>query len=73
MAILILLKKLIDYAKKDANFEAVKFQKRDINLVYTKEYLDLTEKSPLGTTQRQQKEGLEFANKNIKSLDEYCK
>ena len=40
-------KKLIDYAK-DANFDAVKFQKRDINLVYTKEYLDRLEKVPGG-------------------------
>ena len=36
-------KRLIDFAK-EANFDAVKFQKRDINLVYTKKYLDLKEK-----------------------------
>ena len=65
-------KKLIDYAK-DANFDAVKFQKRDINLVYTKEYLDSARESPWGTTQRQQKEGLEFAEQEYKIIDEYCK
>ena len=33
-------KKLIDIAK-EANFDAVKFQKRDVNLVYSKEILEL--------------------------------
>ena len=36
-------KKLIDIAK-EANFDAVKFQKRDVNLVYSKEILDSLEK-----------------------------
>lgn len=44
---------------------AVKFQKRSIDLVHTKELLDSPRESPWGTTQREQKEGLEFG------LDEY--
>ena len=50
-------KELIKTAK-EAGFDAVKFQKRDINLVYSKEILDTPRESPWGTTTRQQKEGL---------------
>ena len=65
-------KKLIDNAKK-ANFDAVKFQKRDINVVYTKEFLDSHRESPWGDTQRDQKEGLEFSEQEYDELDDYCK
>ncbi len=44
-------KQLIDVAK-DAGADAVKFQKRTIDLVYTKEMLDSLRQSPWGTTQR---------------------
>jgi N-acetylneuraminate synthase len=65
-------KKLIDLAKKyDCNF--VKFQKRDINVVYTPETLAQFRESPWGTTQRQQKEGLEFGKKQYDEIDRYCK
>lgn len=37
-----------------------KFQKRTINIVHSKEYLDSPRESPWGTTQREQKEALEF-------------
>ena len=47
-------KKLILNAK-EANFDAVKFQKRDINLVYSKEIIDSPRESPWGKTQRDQK------------------
>ena len=53
-------KKLIDHAS-EANFDAVKFQKRDIDIVYTKEFLDSPRESPWGNTQRDQKKGLEFS------------
>ena len=56
-------KRLIDFAK-EANFDAVKFQKRDINLVYTKKYLTPKEKVH-GETQRHQKEGLKSLEKRI--------
>ena len=65
-------KKLISYAS-DAGFNAVKFQKRDINTVYTKEFLDSPRESPWGKTQRDQKMGLEFNENDYKIIDEYCK
>ncbi len=65
-------KQLIDVAK-DAGADAVKFQKRTIDLVYTKEMLDSPRESPWGTTQRAQKEGLEFGKKEYDEIDAYCK
>jgi len=65
-------KQLIDVAK-DAGADAVKFQKRTIDLVYTKEMLDSPRQSPWGTTQRAQKEGLEFGIKEYNEIDAYCK
>ena len=67
-----LAKKLID-SSADANFDAVKFQKRDINLVYSEELLNSKRESPWGTTQREQKEGLEFSEKEYLEIDSYCK
>jgi N-acetylneuraminate synthase len=65
-------KQLIDVAKL-AGADAVKFQKRTIDLVYTKEMLDSLRESPWGTTQREQKEGLEFGLDEYKEIDVYCK
>ena len=65
-------KKLIDNAKL-AGFDAVKFQKRDVNLVYSKEILDTPRKSPWGETTRQQKEGLEFSFEQYELINDYCK
>jgi len=65
-------KKLIDGAA-DVGCDAVKFQKRDIDLVYTKELLDSPRESPWGTTQREQKEGLEFGFDEFNEIDSYCK
>jgi N-acetylneuraminate synthase len=65
-------KQLIN-AASDAGFDAVKFQKRTINKVYTKEFLDAPRESPWGTTQRDQKEGLEFSANDYKVIDSYCK
>ena len=65
-------KKLIDEAKK-SNFDAVKFQKRDIDLVYSKEILDTPRESVWGTTTREQKMGLEFNESEYNEIDEYCK
>ncbi len=65
-------KQLIDVAKI-AGADAVKFQKRNIDLVYTKELLDSPRESPWGTTQREQKEGLEFGLDEYKEIDTYCK
>ena len=65
-------KKLINMAK-ECGVDAVKFQKRTIDIVYTKELLDSPRQSPWGTTQRQQKEGLEFGKKEYDEIDSYCK
>jgi N-acetylneuraminate synthase len=67
-----LAKKLID-SSVNANFDAVKFQKRDINLVYSEDLLNSKRESPWGTTQRKQKEGLEFSEKEYSEIDAYCK
>jgi N-acetylneuraminate synthase len=65
-------KKLIDSAV-NAGCDAVKFQKRDINKVYTQEFLDSHRESPWGTTQREQKAGLELGEDEYKEIDQYCK
>jgi N-acetylneuraminate synthase len=65
-------KQLIDVAK-DAGADAVKFQKRTIDLVYTREFLDSPRESPWGTTQREQKEGLEFGLAEYQEIDRYCR
>ena len=65
-------KELIDLSK-EAGFDAVKFQKRDINIVYTKEMLDSPRESPWGKTQRDQKQGLEFNEEEYNEIDNYCK
>ena len=65
-------KELIDVAV-DTGADAVKFQKRAIDLVYTQEFLDGTRESPWGTTQREQKEGLEFGLDDYTEIDKYCK
>ena len=67
-----LAKKLIDVAAL-AGCDAVKFQKRTVDKVYTKEYLDGYRESPWGTTQRAQKEGLEFGEEEYWEIDKYCK
>ncbi|CAN1644194.1 SpsE Sialic acid synthase [Candidatus Nanopelagicaceae bacterium] len=67
-----LAKQLID-AASDAGFDAVKFQKRTIDLVYTPEFLESPRESPWGTTQRDQKEGLEFSEAQYREIDAYCK
>jgi N-acetylneuraminate synthase len=65
-------KKLIDLAVS-SGCDAVKFQKRTVNKVYSKEVLDGPRESPWGTTQREQKEGLEFSIADYKIIDKYCK
>ena len=65
-------KKLIDMAK-DCGCDAVKFQKRTIDIVYSKEFLDSPRESPWGTTQRAQKEALEFGKEEYDIIDDYCR
>lgn len=65
-------KKLIDWAYL-SGCDAVKFQKRTIDKVYTQDYLNSYRESPWGTTQREQKEGLEFGKEEYDIIDAYCK
>ena len=67
-----LAKKMIEESK-NAGADLVKFQKRDINLVYSKEILDQKRESPWGTTNREQKIGLEFGKKEYDEIDSFCK
>ena len=65
-------KELIDVAK-EAGADCVKFQKRDINQVYTQEFLNSPRESQWGTTQREQKLGLEFSADEYQEIEDYCK
>tara|TARA_R100000664_G_scaffold17057_1_gene25932 strand:- start:5839 stop:6678 length:840 start_codon:yes stop_codon:yes gene_type:complete len=65
-------KKLIDGAV-ESGCDAVKFQKRTIDIVYAREELDRPRESPFGTTNREQKNGLEFSKKEYDKIDKYCK
>lgn len=65
-------KQLIDVAA-DSGCDAVKFQKRDIDQVYTQDFLNSPRESPWGTTQREQKLGLEFDLAEYEEIDRYCK
>ena len=67
-----LAKELMVTAKSN-NCDAVKFQKRDVELVYTKEELDAFRESPWGSTNREQKMGLEFSIEQYKELESFSK
>lgn len=67
-----LAKKMIASAKK-CGADAVKFQKREIELVYTKKFLSEYRESQWGTTQYDQKKGLEFGESDYDEIDRYCK
>ena len=65
-----LAKELIDMAHT-SGCDAVKFQKRDVESVYSTEELDKPRESPWGTTTREQKHGIEFNIVEYKELEEY--
>lgn len=65
-------KNLIDMAKQ-CGCDAIKFQKRTVEIVYKKEFLDSLRESPWGSTHRAQKEGLEFGKKEYDIIDKYSK
>lgn len=66
-----LAKELIDMAHT-SGCDAVKFQKRNVEEVYSKEELDKPRESPWGTTTREQKHGIEFNIVQYKELEEYA-
>jgi N-acetylneuraminate synthase len=65
-------KQLIDVAA-NSGANCVKFQKRDIDQVYTQEFLNSPRESQWGTTQREQKNGLEFSAEQYQEIEDYCK
>ncbi len=67
-----LAKKMIDIAVT-TGCDAVKFQKRTVDIVYTKEELEKERHSVFGKTNGDLKRGLEFGLKEYKEIDKYCK
>lgn len=67
-----LAKQLIDIAVM-AGCDAVKFQKRTIDVVYTKEELAKERESKFGNTNGDLKRGLEFGFNEYAKIDKYCK
>ncbi len=65
-------KKLIDVAAA-AGCDAIKFQKRTINVVYSTEELSRPRESPFGETNGDLKYGLEFGQDEYEEIDRYCK
>jgi N-acetylneuraminate synthase len=65
-------KHLIDIAA-GAGWDAVKFQKRTIDVVYTKEELAKPRESVFGSTNGDLKRGLEFGLKEYVEIDNYCR
>ena len=64
-------KQLIDAAKY-AGCQAVKFQKRTVEVVYTPEELARPRESPFGQTNGDLKRGLEFSLADYMEIDDYC-
>ncbi|HUC60483.1 MAG TPA: N-acetylneuraminate synthase family protein [Alphaproteobacteria bacterium] len=69
---LAIAKKLIDRAV-EFGFDAVKFQKRTVDVVYTPEDLARERESPFGSTNGDLKRGLEFGAAQYKEIDAYCR
>lgn len=67
-----LAKKLIDMAVENG-CDAVKFQKRTVDVVYSPEELARPRENPFGPTNGDLKKGLEFGEKEYKEIDKYCK
>ena len=65
-------KKLIDAAML-AGCDAVKFQKRTLEVVYTAEELAKPRENPFGATNGDLKRGLEFGQKEYEEIDRYCR
>ena len=67
-----LAKKLIKMAH-DLGADAVKFQKRTVDVVYTQHELEMERPNPFGNTNGDLKRGLEFGYDEYREIDEYCK
>src|SRR6202049_4453716 len=67
-----LAKRLISVAV-GAGCDAVKFQKRTIDIVYSAEELGRPRESPFGTTNGDLKHGLEFDYYDYQEIDAFCR
>jgi len=67
-----LAKKLIDLAA-ESGCDAVKFQKRTVDVVYTAEELAKPRPTPFGETNGDLKRGLEFGEAEYRQIDAYCR
>lgn len=67
-----IIKQLIDIVA-EAGWDAVKFQKRTIDIVYTREELNRPRESPFGSTNGDLKRGLELSFETYQEIDKYCK
>lgn len=65
-------RKLIDVAV-EAGCQAVKFQKRTVDIVYSAEELSRQRESPFGTTNGELKRALEFGEEEYNQINDYCK
>lgn len=65
-------KNLIDMAAR-CGCDAVKFQKRSVEIVYTTDELSTPRESPFGKTNGDLKRGLEFGIEQYTEIDRYCK
>ena len=66
------VKQLINVAKA-AGCDAIKFQKKSVDKIYSEEFLNSHLESPWGTTQRDMRIHREFSIKQIQEIDKYCK
>lgn len=64
-------KQLIDVAV-DCGCDAVKFQKRTVDVIYSKEELERLRPNHFGKTNGDLKRGLEFGYSEFKQINEYC-
>jgi len=65
-------KQIIEVAKQ-CGCDAVKFQKKDVEKIYTQEFLDSSLDSPWGTTQREMRLHREFSDSEFKEIDRFSK
>jgi N-acetylneuraminate synthase len=65
-------KQIIDIAV-DCDADIVKLQRKNVEKIYTKKFLDSYLESPWGTTQREMRLHREFSDKQFKEIANYCK
>jgi len=67
-----LAKQIIDVAV-NAGCDAVKLQKKNVEKIYTKEFLDSPLESPWGSSQREMRLHRELSDNDFRDIDKYCK